>query len=348
MKIRYCIIRVFFYGCMLSLFSACRTENKNTLDHPEKLSQTYKLLTVRNEKCLETSSISGKVVPSNPEDISFEVSGRLEMGELPAVKGAHFRKDQLLFQINNEEIFMRLSSRKKELKTAVVNLQETLAESYPQEQRKWVAFEDALSPASLLPALPAFSSEKEKHLFESRGVLGLHAEIKQLESGLRSYFLLAPFDGRFTEVYHQPGHSIRKGRPVAAIAKNRNIEVVAQADSFKIKMHKEDTVRFLAASGQVLASGNWNREAKAESGGNIYYFTVFPGKSILLKEGMQLKIQQVLPPAQCTKIPVSAMHDGKVRILQSGKVLERKIVILREEQGNYFVSGLNEGEKVIL
>ena len=64
---------------------------------------------IENQERSLTISSYGQIVPFTELDIAFEISGRLQRGDLLMKPGTRFAKNDLLYKVSSEEMFYNLS-----------------------------------------------------------------------------------------------------------------------------------------------------------------------------------------------------------------------------------------------
>jgi membrane fusion protein, multidrug efflux system len=320
----------------------------------EKVSVFYlPYRTVENKsKELQISSY-GQVNPGLEFDLSFEVQGRLEQGQSFLKPGMKFRKNQLLYKVNNEEAFYTLGARKNQLATLLISAMPDIELDFPSEKGKWMQFLDKLRPAELMPNLPNFASAKERMFFTSRNFLSEYYNIKSLESRMEKYFFLAPFNGTVIEVFTEPGALAGPGVRIAKIAKTGEFEVkvpitLKNLDFFK----KENTAVFKNAEGKTVASGRILRisdliNQRTQSVDVYYSLQAVEGNTIYNGMFLTAQIKQTSNESSFT-IPRMAMEDNKVQLLSKNKVEERTVQVIGSKPDSLFITGLQNGEKLIL
>lgn len=182
---------------------------------------------------------NGTVQPEKVTDVVFKVGGTLENGEENFQRGSRFRKNQLLFQVNNREAFLQMMEDK-------TSLQEKLKASLPDFETsasgKWNAFFVSLGPASLVADLPASLSAEEQKMIASKGIAAAYQHIKQQEKGMSDYFYIAPFDGILYERTAKAGGKIRKGEVVARIGKPGKLVVRSRVVDFNLEIGRVEVL----------------------------------------------------------------------------------------------------------
>ncbi len=186
-----------------------------------------KSLTVTDVKYLEntpTIIALGKVESKNRLNLVSEVSGKVLNSSFKLTSGRKFSKGEILAVIDSE-------IQKNNLKINTSNLIVTLAEmlpdlklDMPQEYSKWETFTNSLSFENI-PALPEFSSSKEKIFVTTRGVVSQYYTLKNLQETLKKHIIRAPFTGTVASTNITAGSMASPSSPLAILVNTSVYEV---------------------------------------------------------------------------------------------------------------------------
>ena len=295
----------------------------------------------------------GQVSPNTELDISFEVQGKLEMGEIRLKPGVKFKMNQLLYKVNEEEAFFTLSSRKTQLANLVISAMPDIELDFPSEKGKWLNFLDQLSPEKRLPELPHIKTNKEKMFMTSRGVLSDYYAIRSLESRMEKYYYVAPFSGTVTEVFSEPGSIVNPGTRIAKIARTGEMEVKVPISLKTLKQFKtEGKAIFTDADGRKLAEGSILRVSdvinQRTQSVDVYY-SVTPNKDEMIYNGQFVNVAIAQSAKQESfAIPRAAVREGSVHLLKGDQLIRKDIVVIGNKPDTLFVYGLNNGDQVVL
>ncbi|MES2589788.1 MAG: hypothetical protein V4622_12475 [Bacteroidota bacterium] len=178
--------------------------------------------------------------PISSRQVSFEIGGNLE--SYTWKKGDSFKKDDVLFQLNNSILFNQIIEIKKQLKNNIEeNLNQIKDENFKQ---KWRDFSLQIKETDLLPEVPSLYAKGYQEIQINNKIVLDIKQIQTLESQIFDYFYLAPFDGEFTEVSNLK--KVKKRQVVAEITTLKNVllqtqisknekENIEQQTDFKIK-----------------------------------------------------------------------------------------------------------------
>ncbi len=295
----------------------------------------------------------GQITPNLELDISFEVQGRLEKGDFTLKPGVKFKMNDLLFKVNEEEAFFSLGSRKSQLSNLIISAMPDIELDFPSEKNKWLQFLDQLGPERRLPELPVIRNAREKMFITSKGVMSEYYAIRSLESRMEKYYYLAPFSGTVLEVYSEPGSIVNPGGKVARIARTGEMEVKVPIALAAIKQFKDqgsaqftDTDRKVIGTGKIIRiSDVINQKTQSV---DVYYSIKASGDEMLYNgQFVNVSINQTATQ-ESYPVPRSAVKGNTVNVLVGEKLFERQIVVVGNKPDTLFVSGLKDGEWVVL
>lgn len=295
----------------------------------------------------------GQMTPNAQIDVAFEVQGKLLSGAKYLKPGMKFNKGEMLYKVDNQEAFYTLSARKTQLANVLVNAMPDIELDFPNEKEKWSLFLQEIKPNQYLPNLPETKSAKERMFLTTRGFLTEYYNIKSLESRMDKYVYVAPFSGSVLQTYAEPGAIVNPGARIATIAKTDAFEVkVPISLDWVEKYQRESAVEFVTPEGEMVGYGSLNRMSDVinqQTQSVDAYFDIRPKQNATLYSGMYVNavIHQKAKKASMT-IPRMAVTDGKVGILKDGKIEQRSILVIGSKPDSVMVTGLVNGEKVVL
>lgn len=304
---------------------------------PEK--ESYRTLLLNEVELKGEQTVEGKLTSSVTKKIRFEVGGLLEKGDVSLKAGQEFRFNQLLMKVNMKEMFVPISDLKSSMEQTLKDLLPEIATRFPNETAKWKGFLSELDPARRLPAFPLLASKEEGDLLRSTRFLKDYVKAAKLEEEVEKYFYMAPYDGTVISVSKRPGSLVKPGEAVGVIAKKGSFSVQMDT-SLRSKLSGSGEIEFLNSEGQVIGSGKFRSKQGA------YALYSFSSKGEQPKDGkVYVKISNGV---NCFRIPASSMKENKVKILSGGTVSEREITVLKAEGDSLYISGVKDGEVLIL
>lgn len=308
---------------------------------------------VKNEK-KELQIVSyGQVTPMAEIDVAVEVQGKLEKGSVRMKPGVKFSKGQLLYKINKEEALFSLSARKMQFSNLVLTAMPDIELDYFEEKDKWLNYMSNIKAFSPLPSFPTPATVKEKQFLSSRGIIAEYYNILSQEARLAKYSYRAPFSGTVLEVYAEPGAIANPGTRIARIAKTSDFEIKVPITLDNIENYqKKGSVEFYNSNDLLVGTGKINRVSDVvnqQTQSMDVYYNIRPlaGQKIYSGLFLNAAINQNVVSESIT-IPRMAVTNNKVNLLKNGKIIERTIVIVGTKPDSVYISGLENGENVIL
>lgn len=326
-------------------------------DHPSESVQSAKTVTIDTKQVTQETIVSDAIAEATLEaptvvKVSFAVSGKLEKGELTLEEGSHFKKGQLLYQINNKEAFAALSRVKTELATRLVQLMPEIETQFPAEKNKWVRFMEELKPQFLTPELPAFKTSKERYLFTEKGCLTDYYRLQEMETNMANYFYIAPFNGTVIAIAEQPENQLKAGKIIAHIAKEEALRVKGAIETNLLHTFVKQSPLVCTVQGDTIGTAIYksrNGFINGKTEKMRYWFDLKLFRKRPVFHGM--KVQLVIPKSNRTtgtKVPLSALKGEAVQVFRNGKLEEKSVLIIQRDSNAAFVSGLKPSEKIVV
>ena len=171
--------------------------------------------------------------------LGVEVGGKIEKGDIPLKKGQTFKKGDLLFSINNNDINTKLISAKSKLITTLSQILPDIQIDFKSEYNKWLSLFENISFDNALPPLPKINSSKERVYLASKGIITDYYSIDALEILADKHSIYSPLNGVFTDVTKEVGAIANANSQLGEIASTDNLEVTAsitEADANRVKI----------------------------------------------------------------------------------------------------------------
>ncbi len=330
--------------------------NKKEDVKEKKGAETSKYISVRTIKNQERSlkiSSYGQIVPFTELDIAFEISGRLQGGDLSMKPGTKFRKDDLLYKVGSEEMFYNLNARKEQLSRLVISILPDISIDFNEDYDKWSYFLKEIKPSGLLPNLPKFSSDKEALFISSKGIYAEYWTIKGMEERISKYIYLAPFNGAVSDVYTEPGAIINPGGRIAKIFNQEKMEVRLPIPiEFINKFQKKGRVDFYDANGLEIAQGKLLRtssEINKNTQSMDAYYSITPKRGVSIFSGQYVtaNIDNLISESVAV-VPASAVKENEVYLLTNNNLKKQSVKIISQKQDSIFVEGLKNKDTLVV
>ena len=322
----------------------------------KKGAETSKYISVRiieNQERSLTISSYGQIVPFTELDIAFEISGRLQRGDLLMKPGTRFAKNDLLYKVSSEEMFYNLNARKEQLSRLIIGVLPDISIDFNEDYEKWTLFLKNIKPSGFLPNLPSFSSEKEALFVSSKGIYAEYWTIKGMEEKISQYIYLAPSNGAASEIYTEPGAIINPGGRIAKVFNQEKMEVRLPIPiDFIEKFQKTGRVTFYDANGIKVAGGKLLRtssEINKNTQSVDAYYSISPEKGVALLSGQYVtaSIDNLISESVAV-VPASAVKENEVYLLDNNKLKRKPVKIISQKQDSIFVEGLNNTDTLVV
>ena len=218
----------FFIFVGLILFS-CQNETKKKQNsfrvEKKEVEKKNSGLLIENKskpvKGLEKPHIETNKISFNIVNVLFPISGELVYGQIEIKEGLKFKKNELLFRINNRDRFELLSGSKNKLAALLPDFLKELSNIDSLRVDNWKSFSELLKPNKILPSLPINVSSKELELLKKFGISELAIKISKDELEMEKFFYLAPFDGEIIHCYTKNNERINKNQIIAEIREEK-------------------------------------------------------------------------------------------------------------------------------
>lgn len=288
----------FFLFCIALTFIACTEVKKDTKSEHIKETPSQKNDSDLPRNQLNELYFSGEVVPYEEITIAFEVSGKLEKGDIDLLVGKNFKEKELICKVNFEEAFYNLGYKKAHLCYLIIEALPEINSKFPAEKEKWETFLNSISPSNLLPEFPQFSSEEEKIFIQSKDIFGDYLATRSLEVGMKKYIFLAPFNGTITEVSKGIGSTVIPGQMIAKIARTDKKEIRAEIPVTEISSFKNaKEISIIDESGNELGIGKIERISEKSNVDNqktTVYFSIKLSKGKHIFSGQKVKLSKLV------------------------------------------------------
>jgi len=359
MKLRHIIIIAVFIlinGLIgMALLSGKKSSSK---DENKKVTVVIPTIVAKQVNNVdETFNITafGEVTAYNSINVSAEVQGKLIKGKVELKPGIKFRKGDLLFKIKDTEAIYNIRSRKSSFINMIATILPDIKSDFPSEFDKWNNYINSIKLNKTLPTLPSWTSNKEKVFLSNRKILSEYFSIKSTEEQLTKYYVYAPFSGTIKDVFINEYSVVNPGVKVMTIVQTSNYELplsipLEQANEIKIGAQANiyTTTGELKATGKVIRMSDvLNKQTQS--------ITAFVKPNVLknkhIIEGEYLKAELNLGSSfNGIRVPYPAISkNNTVYIYQVDSTLKPKnIQVLNENDKGIFISGLNDGETVII
>jgi hypothetical protein len=286
-----------------------------------------------------------QLVVSDTFNLSFKVDGLLEQGEVVLERETSFKKNQLLFQINNRKAFSQYLQAKKDFRFACDDAIKILENFWlPNELVKWKEFVASLKENQLITDFPFITNREQEKIIQNLNLLKSYTDLKKLESNMSNYFFLAPFDGKVLKLNAKVGMIVQKDETVALLVskKSKIIKVIMDSTDF----HQIESVqKTWIESNDFVQNLDWNDKTIVNNGAKVTL--LFKNKN--WNRMSNNKVFRFRLEGQTEKkfawIPAAYIQKGKVKLAPNNRLKE--VEIQKSFKDSSLVSGLKAGMKII-
>lgn len=286
-----------------------------------------------------------QLVVSDTFNLSFKVDGLLEQGEVVLERETSFKKNQLLFQINNRKAFSQYLQAKKDFRFACDDAIKILENFLlPNELVKWKEFVASLQENQLITDFPSITNREEQKISQNLNLLKSYTALKKLESNMSNYFFLAPFDGKILHLNAKIGTTVQKNQTIAFLVskKSKILKVVMDSADF----HQIESVqKSWIESNDFIQNLDWNSKKIVNNGNKVtLLFKNQNWNRFSTNKFFRFRLQ-----GQTEKrfawIPAAFIQKGKVKLAPINRLKE--VEIQKSLKDSLLVSGVKVGMKII-
>ena len=319
----------------------------------EDIKRYVKAIPVKYENSTSILKETGRVASQNYVDLSPEVRGKILPGNVSLKKGQSFRKGQVLLRIYSAEFQLALQAKKSRFLTLTANILPDLKIDFNSSYQLWLDFFEKIDIKKTFPELPEIKSNKEKIFLSSRNILSEYYAIKSDEIMLSKYYLYAPFNGSFTEVYSEPGAVANPGVRIARMIRTDKLELEVPVETANIKYLKVgNTVEIISDNQDENSTGKISRisdfvDPKTQSVSVFIDLNRKKNSTIYQGEYMTAVFSNILLK-DAMEIPRDAVfNQNQVFTVKNGKLKKQNIHILKMNDETIFFKGLETGIYVV-
>jgi hypothetical protein len=309
-------------------------------------------ITVKNTFIEYEISAIGKICKQENVDIRFAVSGELLDGETKLEEGSEFKKNQLLFRLDNLDAFSALANKKIELGQLFKSLIPQLDLKFGKEKEKWLDFLEEIKPVKRLPDLPSLLPPEERIFLIENQFMQAYVKTKMLETEMEKYFYIAPFDGKCIQLNVSSGEKVDPETTIATVFEHKELLSKVTINKENKGIFKDHTyVSVLNNTNKKITQGKFLRCSKKKGQKDkmeVFYSLPETSKSkAQANSKIKIKLKEKTEE-KCISVPFSAINGNIVRVLVNELPVYKTITILGKTENHYLIGGLADGEKLIL
>ncbi len=320
---------------------------------PEIIKRYVKTVPVKYQTFNSEFKASGRVASQNKIDLSTEVRGKILPGQVSLKKGQSFRKGQLLFKIYDQEAKLALQAHKSRFLNALANILPDFKIDFKDSYQSWNTFFNSIDIRKDIPELPKINSNKEKIYLAGRNILSDWYSIKSEEIILRKYYIHAPFNGAFTNVYAEIGAIASPGVRIAQLIRTDKNELEVPVEAVNIRFLKTgQKVKILSGDKNETFTGTILRISDfvdPNTQSVPVFIDISARKNIPVYQGeymeavfSNIKLENVF---EITREAV--FNQNHVFIVENGKLRKKSVNIVKINEITMFINGLPENSIIV-
>ncbi len=322
-------------------------------EKPKEVPRYVETSTIQYRDYSTAIEAAGRVSSVEQVNLSSEVQGKVQRGDVPLKKGASFKKGQVLVRIINPEVNYNLKSQKSRFLMNIANVLADLKIDYPNAYKDWNHFFQSVSVDTKLPELPEITDNQLKIFLSARNVLGDYYSIKSFEKRFEKHTIIAPFSGSYTNVNMQEGSVINPGSVIGSIINTSYYEIEVPVDKNDVLWIKRG--QFV----QVIPEGETSDTLRGKivriadfidpTTQTIPIFVRISPQPGLVYEGeyFSCRIDNIKVKNAMELMRSAVFNHNEVFIVHKGRLQKREINIKKLNEKTLYFNGLNEGLKLV-
>lgn len=335
-----------------SIFVAKAIIESNTKERPpaKKVIKTVYVQTVSNGTVPIVIPANGTVTALQKNTIFSEVEGIFRRSSKPFRPGQQYSKGQVLLQIDAAEYAANVRASKSELYNKIAAVMPDLRLDYPEVYPKWEAYLNSFDVNKSLAPLPKTSSDQENYFISGRGIVSGYYNIKNQETRLNKFTIVAPYNGVLTEALVTEGSLVRPGQKLGEFIDPSEYELeVAVRKSFSDLLKVGENVALNNLEGTQKFQGEVSR-VNSKIDANSQTVQVFIKiKDSKVKEGMYLEANlEARNVENALSIARNLLVDqDKVYVVEKNTLQLVEIDPVHFSSESVVITGLDNGTKLI-
>jgi len=335
-----------------AIFVAKAIIESNTKERPpaKKVIKTVYVQTVNNGTVPIVIPANGTVTALQKNTLYSEVEGIFRSSSKPFRPGQEYSRGQALLRIDAAEYAANVRASKSELYNKIAAVMPDLRLDYPSVYPKWEAYLNSFDVNKSLAPLPKSSSDQENYFISGRGIVSGYYNIKNQETRLNKFNIVAPYNGVLTEALVTEGSLVRPGQKLGEFIDPSVYELeVAVRKSFSDLLKVGEQVALKNLEGTQQFQGEVSR-INSKIDANSQTIQVFIKiKDAKVNEGMYLEANlEARNIENALSIPRNLLVDqNKVYIVEENTLQLAEIEAVHFSSESVVITGLENGTKLI-
>src|SRR6056297_18831 len=346
---------IFIVGLAFGIMKFLIAQKEEPFSRPPVVSKRF----VKTEKVDYKTIVSpvkapGRVNSLSNVDIISEASGKLTVSNIPLKKGAQFSTGDILFTVYPDEAALALKSRKSQFLNQLANLLPDITIDFPEYEKTFRNFFNAIDINQNLPEFPAINEEKLKIFLSSRNILSDYYSILKEELQLSRHTIKAPFNGTYSDIYLEAGAYTNTGGRVAHVIRTDVLEIEVPLERFdaewvkvgdKVTIHSD--TKSMDWKGRVIRKSQF---VDPQTQSQNLYIQVNNSKQKPLLVGEYLEVHFPGHPIKnAMEVPRNVVFNtNEVFIVENNRLEKEVINIIKLNEKTLIFNGLEEGELLVV
>jgi multidrug efflux pump subunit AcrA (membrane-fusion protein) len=335
-----------------AVFVAKAIIESNTIERPtaKKVVKTVYVQTVNNGTVPIVIPANGTVTALQKTALFSEVEGIFRSSSKPFRPGQEYSRGQVLLRIDAAEYAANVRAAKSELYNKIASVMPDLRLDYPDVYPKWETYLNSFDVNKSLAPLPESSSDQENYFISGRGIVSGYYNIKNQETRLNKFTIVAPYNGVLTEAIVTEGSLVRPGQKLGEFIDPSEYELeVAVRKSFSDLLQIGEKVALKNLEGTQDFQGEVIR-VNSKIDANSQTVQVFIKiKDAKVKEGMYLEANlEARNVENALSIARNLLVDqDKVYVVENNTLQLTEIDAVHFSSESVVITGLENGAKLI-
>ena len=335
-----------------AIFVAKSIIDSNTKERPpaKKVIKSVYVQKVDNGTLPIVIPANGTVTALQKTSLFSEVEGIFRSSSKPFRPGQEYSKGQVLLRIDAVEYAANVRASKSELYNKIASVMPDLRLDYPDDFKKWETYLNNFDVNRSLAPLPKPSSDQENYFISGRGIVSGYYNIKNLETRLNKFTIVAPYNGVLTDAVVTEGSLVRPGQRLGEFIDPSAYELeVAIRKSFSdlLKVGEEVDLKNLEGTQQFKGKvSRVNSKIDANSQTVQVFIKIEDAK---VKEGMYLEASVAARNVEnATSIPRNLLvSQNKVYVVENNVLQLAEINVVHFTSESVIITGLENGTQLI-
>jgi len=335
-----------------AIFVAKSIIDSNTKERPpaKKVIKSVYVQKVDNGTVPIVIPANGTVTALQKTSLFSEVEGIFRSSSKPFRPGQEYSKGQVLLRIDAVEYAANVRASKSELYNKIASVMPDLRLDYPDDFKKWETYLNNFDVNRILAPLPKPSSDQENYFISGRGIVSGYYNIKNLETRLNKFTIVAPYNGVLTDAVVTEGSLVRPGQRLGEFIDPSAYELeVAIRKSFSdlLKVGEEVDLKNLEGTQQFKGKvSRVNSKIDANSQTVQVFIKIEDAK---VKEGMYLEASVAARNVEnATSIPRNLLvSQNKVYVVENNVLQLAEINAVHFTSESVIITGLENGTQLI-